>query len=71
MKMKKVLTTIICLIISISSAMAQHKLGDIIEIDGVKAIVWQVDETGEHGCAMGIKPLRGVDDAFQTGISHQ
>lgn len=56
MKMKKVLTTIICLIISISSAMAQHKLGDIIEIDGVKAIVWQVDETGEHGCAMGIKP---------------
>ena len=64
MKMKKVLTTIICLIISISSAMAQHKLGDIIEIDGVKAIVWQVDETGEHGCAMGIKPLRGVDDAF-------
>ena len=41
MKMRKVLTTIICLTISVSDAMAQHKLGDIIEIDGVKAIVWR------------------------------
>lgn len=58
---------IACLCLCSMEAIAQYadvKKGDIIEIDGVKAIVWQVDETGEHGCAMGIKPLRGVDDAF-------
>ena len=47
-----------------SAQFTDVKKGDIIEIDGVKAIVWQVDETGEHGCAMGIKPLRGIDDAW-------
>ena len=47
-----------------SAQFADVKKGDIIEIDGVKAIVWQVDETGEHGSVMGIKPLRGIDDAW-------
>ncbi len=39
-------------------------MGDIIDINGVKAIVYQVDETGSHGAAMTIKCFRGVDKAW-------
>lgn len=38
--------------------------GDIIDINGVKAIVFQVDETGCHGKAMSIIGLRGVKDSW-------
>lgn len=76
MKMKKVLTTIICLIISISSAMAQHKLGDIIELNGVKGMVIQVDDAGEHGLAMSIarcgEPwLADKDAKFETSAFYE
>ena len=54
MMMKKVLTILISLTISVSGAMAQHKLGDIIELNGVKGMVIQVDDAGEHGLAMSI-----------------
>ena len=63
---KKVCLTL-ALMAAWTVALAQFsnvKKGDIIELDGQKAIVWQVDESGEHGCAMGVKPLRGVDDAW-------
>lgn len=39
-------------------------LGDIIDINGVKGIVFQVDESGCHGTAMSIKCLRGVNDSW-------
>lgn len=39
-------------------------MGDIIDINGVKAIVYQVDESRCHGKAMSIKGLRGVDDSW-------
>ena len=61
------LQLIACLCLCSITASAQYtdvKKGDIIEISGIKAIVWQVDETGQHGCAMNIKALRGVDDAW-------
>lgn len=38
--------------------------GDIIDINGVKAIVYQVDESGCHGTAMSLKCLRGVGDSW-------
>lgn len=40
--------------------------GDIVDINGTKAIVYQVDETGEHGVAMSVKCLRGVKDPWCT-----
>lgn len=48
-------------------AYAQHtnvNVGDIVDFDGVKGIVYQVDETGEHGKAMTISCLRGVGDSW-------
>ena len=38
--------------------------GDIIDINGTKAIVYQVDESGRHGTAMSINCLRGVKDSW-------
>lgn len=35
--------------------------GDIIEISGQKALVFDVDESGQHGLAMCIKAFRGVE----------
>ncbi len=58
---------IILLSVCCMSAHAQFSdvaLGDIIDINGVKGIVYQVDETGCHGTAMSIKCLRGVKDAW-------
>jgi hypothetical protein len=56
--------------------MAQHKLGDIIDIDGVKGMVFKVDETGEHGLAMSIvrcgEPwLTDKDAKFETGAFYE
>lgn len=38
--------------------------GDIIDVNGNKAIVYQVDDTGCHGKAMSINCLRGVGDSW-------
>lgn len=43
---------------------SQVKTGDIISINGVKAIVYQVDQTGSHGTAMTIQCLRGVSNSW-------
>lgn len=40
------------------------KVGDIIDVKGTKAIVYQVDESGSHGKAMSISCLRGVSDSW-------
>ena len=39
-------------------------IGDIIDINGIKAIVYEVDESGCHGTAMSIDCLRGVKDSW-------
>lgn len=39
-------------------------VGDIIEIDGQKAIVFTTDDSGEHGTAMTVKAFRGVDNPW-------
>ena len=39
-------------------------VGDILDFNGVKGIVFQVDETGEHGKAMSISCLRSVGDSW-------
>lgn len=63
--MKRVLLSLlgVCCV----SAYAQFsgvKTGDIIDIKGSKAIVYQVDESGTHGSAMSIAALRGVGDSW-------
>lgn len=40
--------------------------GEIIEIDGHNALVFQVDDTGEHGKAMYVKAFRGEDSPWCT-----
>lgn len=39
-------------------------LGDILDVNGVKGIVYEVDDSGEHGKMMSIKCLRGVGDSW-------
>lgn len=51
----------IALLVSLSSYSQQIqnvKKGDIIDINGVKGIVFHVDETGEHGTLMSVKAFR-------------
>ena len=46
------------------------RAGDIIEIDGHKAMVFTTDDTGEHGTAMYVKALRGVDSPWCKSSKH-
>ena len=39
-------------------------VGDILDFNGVKGIVYQVNETGSHGTVMSINCLRGVKDSW-------
>jgi len=68
MKMfKRTILSAVCCIISIA-AHAQFddvRKGDIIDINGVKALVFQVDAEG-HGTAMTVKALRGKKNAWCT-----
>lgn len=66
--MKKCLImAILCLCNSIVFAQYEDvNVGDIIVIDGMNSIVFQVDDTGSHGKAMAVKCLRGVKDMFCT-----
>ena len=52
--MKKFISIIVLLLTVSIGALAQKKLGDYIEIDGVPAFVFSLDGTGEHGLAMTI-----------------
>lgn len=45
-------------------------LGDIIEINGYKAIVFYIDESGKHGKAMYVKAFRGVDEPWCCNGKH-
>ena len=56
------LLSVCCLVVH--AQFSDVNVGDIIDVRGVKAIVYQVDETGEHGTAMSIKCMRGVKDSW-------
>ncbi|MBP2692021.1 MAG: hypothetical protein J6B44_09400 [Muribaculaceae bacterium] len=56
--------------ISISAQAQFYNPGDIIEIDGHKAIVFETDDTGTHGKAMYVKAYRGVDDPWCNSGKH-
>ena len=61
---------IICALCYLLGGVAQAqfenvKKGDIIEINGTKAIVFYTDGNG-HGSAMSVNALRGKDDAWAT-----
>lgn len=66
--MKQFVLGLLGMYFSIGSVYAQSfsdvRKGDILEINGVKGIVFQVDEEGTHGSMMSIKAFRGVKDAW-------
>ena len=55
MMMKRISFVLVCLLMVSISAKAQHKLGEIIDFNGVKGMVFLVDADGEHGLAMSVK----------------
>lgn len=70
--MQKILFCALCCLIYLA-APAQtyddvHK-GDIIDINGVKALVFQIDDEG-HGTAMAVKALRGKKNAWCTNLKY-
>lgn len=64
--MKRIILSAICVCTCwISNAQySEVSLGDIIDIGGIKAIVFQVDETASHGKAMAIQALRGKENLW-------
>lgn len=52
--MNRIVITFALILVGCIGADAQKKLGDYIEINGVPAFVFSIDQTGEHGLAMTI-----------------
>jgi hypothetical protein len=52
--MKQILPLLALLLLVSIGASAQKKLGDYIDINGVPAFIFQLDDMGEHGLAMTI-----------------
>lgn len=65
---------IICLscIISLTSfaQIKNVKKGDILQVNGVKGIVFSVNEDGTHGQMMSVKAFRGKKDLYCTKYSY-
>lgn len=61
--MKKFISIIALLLTVGMEASAQKKLGDYIEIGGVPAFVFYLDQSGEHGLAMSFPVLTSQDKA--------
>lgn len=63
--MKKILVLIfsVCYLLAYAEYPVSVSVGDIIEIDGNKAIVFKTDD-GIHGTAMSIKALRGIESPW-------
>lgn len=61
--MKKYLALLMAVYANLLNLHAQtyYDVGEVIEIDGHKAIIYEVDEFGQHGKAMYVKVFRGVD----------
>ena len=74
--MRKFFMTLLCLTMAVSGAMAQHKLGEVMEFNGVKGMVFMVDKTGEHGLVMTVKKckeswLKDKEAKFETGAFYE
>lgn len=66
MRMQSVLIMMFSIMwISANAQYENAQKGDIIDIDGKKAIVYQTDEEG-HGCAMYVGAFRGHSEAWCT-----
>ena len=46
------------------------KLGDVLSVNGVKGIVFKVNDDGTHGQMMSVKAFRAPKDLFCTKSSH-
>lgn len=57
--MKKL--SLMLLMLTVCIMASAKKLGDFIEIDGVPAFIFQLDQTGEHGLAMSLPAYNGKD----------
>lgn len=62
MNLRKIILSILSLTLSISSFAISK--GDILTVNGVKGIVFSVDESGEHGIMMSVKALRMKKNMF-------
>lgn len=70
MKRLFILSFIVNAVIGVS---AQKNLGDYIEIDGVPAFVFSLDQSGEHGLAMSVpaydsKSVKKIDKLVKRGL---
>ena len=60
-----------CLIPLICNAQVKDvRKGDILQVNGVKGIVFNVNEDGTHGQMMSVKAFRGKKDLFCTKSSY-
>lgn len=76
MNMKRLSFVIVSLLMVSIGAKAQHQLGEIIDINGVKGMVFQVDANGEHGLVMSVKRceekwLADKDAKFETSSFYE
>lgn len=64
--MKRYIAFLIGILINLCNIYSQtyYDVGEIIEIDGHKAIIYEIDESGQHGKAMSVKAFRGVDEPW-------
>ena len=74
--MKKIILTLISMVVFSASVNAQYKLGQIIELDGVKGMVFKLDADGNHGLAFTIKKceeswLADNTAKFETGAFYE
>lgn len=58
------LLCVCCLPMAAYAQFSDVRKGDILEINGVKGIVFSVDENREHGTMMSIRVLRGKKNAW-------
>ena len=64
-KMKKIVMILLSMCcITAHAQLSDVNVGDIVDIDGIKGIVFQVDETGSHGVLMSINCLRGISGTW-------
>ena len=55
--------------LSMNAQVADVKKGDVLSINGVKGIVFSVDDSGCHGTMMSVKAYRGIKNLFCSKTS--
>ena len=56
--------------IQIKAQLSDVKLGDVLVVNGVKGIVFQIDEDGCHGTMMSVKAFRSKQNAYSVKSSY-